>query len=99
MDVQQDGLVTCRNKRCLLDEIYNCFRAVPRHLVSHADATAPHNATLRNDCFGWSLTDLTAPKFDFRFTPESGLKSDIGPCPGCAKGGSGQPDLLPADRP
>jgi len=50
MDVQQDGLVTCRNKRCLLDEIYNCFRAVPRHLVSHADATAPHNATLRNAC-------------------------------------------------
>ena len=27
-----------------------------------------------------STTDLTAPKFDFRFTPESGLKSDIGPC-------------------
>src|SRR5260370_23728959 len=32
------------------------------------------------DRFG-SSTDLTAPKFDFRFTPESGLKSDIGPCP------------------
>src|SRR6266404_4441749 len=28
-----------------------------------------------------SSTDLTAPKFDFRFTPESGLKSDIGPRP------------------
>src|SRR5882757_9194181 len=28
-----------------------------------------------------SSTDLTAPKFDFRFTPESGLKSDIAPCP------------------
>src|SRR5258705_12047354 len=27
-----------------------------------------------------SSTDLTAPKFDFRFTPESGLKSDISPC-------------------
>ena len=26
-------------------------------------------------------TDLTTPKFDFRFTPESGLKSDISPCP------------------
>jgi hypothetical protein len=25
--------------------------------------------------------DLTAPKSDFRFTPESGLKSDIAPCP------------------
>jgi len=31
------------------------------------------------DRFG-SSTDLTAPKFDFRFTPESGLKSDISPC-------------------
>jgi len=26
-------------------------------------------------------TDLTAPKCDFRSSPESGLKSDIGPCP------------------
>jgi len=26
-------------------------------------------------------TDLTAPKFDFRSSPKSGLKSDIGPCP------------------
>jgi hypothetical protein len=25
----------------------------------------------------FTSTDLTAPKFDFRFTPESGLKSDI----------------------
>jgi hypothetical protein len=28
-----------------------------------------------------SSTDLTAPKFDFRSSTESGLKSDIGPCP------------------
>jgi hypothetical protein len=28
-----------------------------------------------------SKADLTAPKSDFRFTPESGLKSDIAPCP------------------
>src|SRR3954452_11958828 len=28
-----------------------------------------------------SSTDLTAPKFDFRSSPESGLKWDIGPCP------------------
>ena len=35
-----------------------------------------------------SSTDLTAPKSDFRFTPESGLKSDIGPCPFRAKFGS-----------
>jgi len=30
---------------------------------------------------GSSSTDLTAPNFDFRSSPESGLKSDIGPCP------------------
>jgi ketosteroid isomerase-like protein len=28
-----------------------------------------------------SKADLTGPKSDFRFTPESGLKSDIAPCP------------------
>ena len=28
-----------------------------------------------------SKADLTAPKSDFRFTPENGLYSDIGPCP------------------
>src|SRR5258705_5763134 len=28
-----------------------------------------------------SSTDLTAPNFDFRSSPESGLKSDIAPCP------------------
>jgi hypothetical protein len=31
-----------------------------------------------------SKADLTAPKSDFRFTPESGLKSDIAPFPLCA---------------
>jgi hypothetical protein len=28
-----------------------------------------------------SKADLTAPKSDFRYTPESGLKTDIAPCP------------------
>jgi hypothetical protein len=28
-----------------------------------------------------SKADLTAPKSNFRFAPESGLESDIGPCP------------------
>src|SRR6266404_5449277 len=32
----------------------------------------------------WVINGPDGPKFDFRFTPESGLKSDIGPCPGCA---------------
>jgi hypothetical protein len=31
-----------------------------------------------------SSTDLTAPKSNFRFTPENGLKSDIASCPGSA---------------
>jgi hypothetical protein len=35
-----------------------------------------------------SSTDLTAPKFDFRSSPESGLKSDIEPCPVRANNGS-----------
>jgi hypothetical protein len=28
-----------------------------------------------------SKADLTTPKSDFRYTPESGLKTDIAPCP------------------
>jgi hypothetical protein len=40
-----------------------------------------------NVSFG-SSTDLAAPKFDFRSSPESGLKSDIGPCPFGANTGS-----------
>jgi hypothetical protein len=28
-----------------------------------------------------SSTDLATPKFDFRSSPKSGLKSDIAPCP------------------
>jgi hypothetical protein len=35
-----------------------------------------------------STTDLTALKPDFRFTPESGLRADIAPCPVRAKTGS-----------
>jgi hypothetical protein len=34
----------------------------------------------RNVAVG-SKADLTAPKSDFPFTPERGLKSDIPPCP------------------
>ncbi len=33
-----------------------------------------------------SKAALTVPKSDFRYTPESGLKSDIAPCPKSAKG-------------
>jgi len=35
-----------------------------------------------------SKADLTPPKSDFRFAPESGLKSDIAPCPFGAMNGS-----------
>ena len=34
-----------------------------------------------------SKADLTDPKSDFRFTPESGLNSDIAPCPKSANSG------------
>jgi hypothetical protein len=40
-----------------------------------------------------SKADLTAPKSDFRFAPESGLKSDIPPCPFRANFGS-NPDAM-----
>jgi hypothetical protein len=40
-----------------------------------------------NDVRSGSKADLTAPKSNFRFTPESGLKSDIAPCPGSATSG------------
>src|SRR5712671_2137181 len=58
-----------------------------------------------------SKAALTAPKSDFRFTPESGLNSDIAPCPFRANNGltrrskidAGQSvkwsDGLPLDRP
>src|SRR5260221_8326357 len=42
--------------------------------------------------FSLGLADLTAPKFDFRSSPKSGLKSDIGPCPVRAKTGSRHPN-------
>ena len=53
-----------------MDEIYNCFRAaavILWHLVSHADTTAPHNATLRNHGFGsWIAVDtVIAVKWNF----------------------------------
>src|SRR5437667_5661420 len=35
-----------------------------------------------------SKAALTAPKSNFRFTPESGLRSDIAPCPKSANNGS-----------
>src|SRR5258707_8000397 len=34
-----------------------------------------------------SKAALTAPKSNFRFTPESGLRSDIAPCPKSANNG------------
>jgi hypothetical protein len=43
----------------------------------------------RLDVRSESSTDLTTPKSDFRFTPESGLKTDIAPCPFGANSGSG----------
>jgi hypothetical protein len=36
---------------------------------------------IRPEVRSGSKADLTAPKSDFRYTPESGLKTDIAPCP------------------
>jgi len=44
-----------------------------------------------------SEADLTAPKSNVRFTPESGLKSDIAPCPKSAITGSRRVDLISAE--
>jgi hypothetical protein len=43
----------------------------------------PKFSTPPNVAYG-SKADLTPPKSNFRFTPESGLNSDIAPCPFCA---------------
>ena len=41
----------------------------------------PANLNRRVFTQSGSKADLTAPKTDFRYTPESGLKTDIVPCP------------------
>src|SRR6478752_9394568 len=55
---------------------------------SHADqltlicsAMPQVEARTETDFRNGSSTDLTAPKSNFRSSPESGLKSDIAPCP------------------
>jgi hypothetical protein len=35
----------------------------------------------RGDFRSGSKVDLMAPKSDFRYTPETGLRADIAPCP------------------
>src|SRR6267154_996307 len=72
-----------------------------RRFRFRSGAKDPERNTLRNAVINWpdgdegekshfrdgSSTDLTAPKFDFRSSPESGRKSDIGPCPVRARNG------------
>ena len=53
---------------------------VPAYLVC-PDGRTSRDAVIRPDVRCGSKTDLTAPKSNFRSTPESGLKSDISPCP------------------
>jgi hypothetical protein len=43
---------------------------------------------IRPDVADGSLADLTGPECDFRFALESGLNSDISPCPKSADGRS-----------
>ena len=50
--------------------------------------TVNRNRSAAEVAYG-SKGDLTAPKSNFRCTPESGLKSDIPPCPKSAMNGSG----------
>jgi hypothetical protein len=40
---------------------------------------SPIQKLIRPDVADGSKADLTAPKSDFRYTPESGLKTDIAP--------------------
>jgi len=54
---------------------------VTGYLTQRADTPIRLTALLEADVCSGSKTDLTAPKSDFRITPESGLKSDIAPCP------------------
>jgi len=42
--------------------------------------------------------DLTAPKANFRFTPQSGLRADITPCPFCARLGHQLSALIPKSK-
>jgi hypothetical protein len=60
---------------------------VPADSHGPAKMRGPARPQFRSeDRFG-STTDLTALKPDFRFTPESGLNSDIAPCPKSANNG------------
>src|SRR6476659_8346462 len=60
----------------------NCFATLHQSLV-YLTVSTPSHFDFR---FG-STTDLTAPKFDFRSSPKSGLKSHIRPCPVRARTG------------
>jgi hypothetical protein len=48
---------------------------------------APANLNIRVFTQSGSKVDLTAPKSNFRFTPQSGLRADIAPCPFRANNG------------
>ncbi len=68
---------------CAPFDPHRCLRTTGRR-VSRLDCGRTHCGC---KCCVWrrtamgSSTDLTTPKFDFRSSPKSGLKSDIGPCP------------------
>jgi hypothetical protein len=59
------------------------FRRLMRR-PSAEDYSLPHSNAAEVEKFGGqcpSWAALTAPKFDFRSSPESGLKSGVAPCP------------------
>jgi hypothetical protein len=61
---------------------YNCF-SHRRNL----DRVSTRKFNFRVITQPGSKAALTAPKSNFRFTPESGLRSDIAPCPKSAISG------------
>jgi hypothetical protein len=66
----------------LIVSVFWCMDGLPRFdgpvLISDMRILGPPLTPAPNGRFG-SKGDLTAPKSNFRFTPESGLKSDIAP--------------------
>src|SRR5258705_6660520 len=64
----------------------HCDELAPLHCQSRPDALNLtvgnfQRRSMRSNVRRGSKAALTAPKSNFRFTPESGLRSDIAPCP------------------
>ena len=76
----------CKTARLLLDRRWQSSDLMKLHKAVRC--AQPSKSVHCNVRFGSSKAALTAPKSNFRFTPESGLRSDIAPCPKSANLGS-----------